>query len=76
MALEEPPHRSLAKAVAPAVQRQADFRQRQVRRLGDQFQEPIPVRLDHMAAAVASHLPRLDAARRPLQFFVPFPEAD
>ena len=53
MALEETPHRSLAKAVAPAQQRKTDFRQGQVRCLGDQLQEPIVVRLDRMAAAIA-----------------------
>ena len=64
MAFEKPPHRPLAKVVAAAVQRQADFRQCQVRRLGDQLQEPIVVRLDQMAAAVAAHLPRRHAPRR------------
>ena len=64
MALEEAPHRSLPEAVASPVQRQTDFRQGQIRRLGDQLHEPIVVRLDRMAAAVAPHLLRLDAPPR------------
>lgn len=63
MAPEEPPYRSLPKALASAVQRKTDFRQGQIRRLGDQIPKPIVVRLDHMAASIAPHLLRLDTPR-------------